>query len=81
MIVSFDRMMDDFDNLMLELLDFIDHYPSEELRNDILATADKQRKFQSEHKYDLEKFGLTAQQIKEDCTPIYETFINSKQTT
>ena len=78
MIVPFDRMMGDFDNLMEEILEFTDHSPSEELKKDILATADKQRQFKSEHKYDLEKFGLTEQQIKEDCAVIYETFINSE---
>ena len=76
-IIPFDRMMNDFDNLMLEILEFTNHNPSEKLRNDILDTADKQRKFKSEHKYDLEKFGLSAQQIKKDCAPIYETFLNS----
>ena len=77
-IIPFDRMMNDFDNLMLEILEFTNHNPSEKLRNDILDTADKQRKFKSEHKYDLEKFDLSAQQIKKDCAPIYETFLNSK---
>ena len=77
MIVPFDRMMGDFDNLMNEILEFTNHSPSEELRKDIQDTADKQRKFKSEHKYDLEKFGLTEHQIQEDCAPIYETFIHS----
>ena len=78
MIVPFDRMMGDFDNLMDEILEFTDHSPSEELKKDILATAEKQRQFKSEHKYDLEKFGLTEQQIKEDCVVIYDTFLNSE---
>jgi hypothetical protein len=43
-----------------------------------LATAEKQRQFKSEHKYDLDKFGVTAEQIKVDCAHIYETFINSE---
>ena len=77
MIVPFDRMMSDFDTLMNEILEFIEHPPSEELKKDILATAEKQRQFKSEHKYDLEKFGLTEQQIKEDRVVIYDTFLNS----
>jgi hypothetical protein len=77
MIVPFDRMMSDFDTLMNEILEFIEHSPSEELKKDILATAEKQRSFESKHKYDLDKFGLTAEQIQSDCAPIYETFINS----
>ena len=79
MIVPFDRMMGDFDNLMNEILKFTNHHPSNELRKDILETADNQRKFKSEHNYDLEKFGLTALQIQKDCAPIYKTFINSNK--
>jgi len=75
-IVHFDRIMTDFDHLMDEILEFIDHVPSESLRKDIVETSNKQRNFQSEHKYDLEKFGLTIEQIKTDCSPIYKTFFN-----
>ena len=78
MIVPFDRMMTDFDHLMSEIIEFIDHPSSDSLKKDILETAEKQRKFKSEHKYDLEKFGLSEQQIIKDCTPIYDTFLNSK---
>jgi len=77
MIVPFDRMMSDFDTLMNEILEFTEHSPSEELKKDILDTAEKQRSFESKHEYDLDKFGLTAEQIQLDCAPIYETFINS----
>ena len=77
MIIPFDRMMGDFDNLMGEILEFTNHDPSYELKKDILEAGDKQRKFKSEHKYDLEKFGLTEHQIQEDCAQIYETFIHS----
>jgi hypothetical protein len=79
MIVPFDRLMEDFENLMNEILEFTNHDPSDELRKDILDTGDNQRKFKSEHKYDLEKFGLTALQIQKDCAPIYKTFINSSK--
>ena len=68
--------MTDFDNLMGEVLEFIDHPPSEKLIKDIQETAEKQRNFQSKHEYDLGKFGLNAEQIKIDCAPIYETFLN-----
>jgi hypothetical protein len=81
MIVPFDRMMTDFDQLMTEILEFIDHPTSDSLKKDIQETAEKQRNFQSEHKYNLEKFDLSAQKIKEDCAPIYETFLNLKETT
>mgnify|MGYP003956147079 CR=1 FL=1 len=74
-IVHFDRMMTDFDNLMDEILNFIDHVPSKELIEEIQKTAEKQREFKSLHEYDLDKFGLNSDQIKSDCAPIYETFL------
>ena len=77
MIVPFDRMMGDFDHLMIEIMEFIGHETSEDLKKDILETTEKQRKFKSEHKYDLEKFGLNGEQIKSDCAPIYKTFLHS----
>ena len=77
-IIHFDRMMNDFDTLMDVILEFIDHEPSEELRKDILKTAETQRNFQSGHKYNLEKFGLTEEQIRLDCAPIYETFLKKE---
>ena len=61
---------------MVEVMEFIDHPLSDSLKTDIKETADEQRKFQSEHEYDLEKFGLKAEQITSDCAPIYETFLN-----
>ena len=79
MIVHFDRMMSDFDGLMNDIVKFIDIQPSEKLIEDIRITADKQRAFKSKHKYDLSKFGLTEQQIKNDCKIIYETFLSNNE--
>ena len=76
MLVPFDRMMSDFDLLMIEIIDFIDHPPSDILKKDIQKTAENQRNFKSDHKYDLAKFGLSEEQIINDCKPIYDTFLN-----
>ena len=67
--------MDDFDNLMDEILDFVDHKPNSDFLNDIKETAAKQKSFKSNHKYDLDKFGLTEEKIKKDCEKIYKTFL------
>ena len=77
-IVQFDRMMNDFDGLMDEVLPFIDHKPSEDFIKDIKLTADKQRAYESKHKYDLSKFGITEEQIRKDCSDIYTTFLSDK---
>ncbi len=76
MIVKFDKMMSDFDGLMDEILEFVDYDASNEFLQDIKLTAEKQKQFKSGHKYDLEKFGLTEEQIKRDCEVIYKTFLN-----
>ena len=79
MIVHFGRMMNDFDGLMDDIVNFINIKPSNELIDDIKVTANKQRNFKSKHKYDLNKFGLTEQQIKDDCKIIYETFLHNDE--
>ena len=75
MIVHFDKMMKNFDGLMSEILSFLNHEPSTDLINSIKQTAKSQRNFKSKHHYDLEKFGLSAEQIRNDCSNIYETFL------
>jgi hypothetical protein len=76
MVVNYDRLMKNFDNLMNEILRFIEEKPSAELIETIKETAQRQRDYVSKHKYDLEKFGLTEQKIRADYAPIYETFLN-----
>mgnify|MGYP000226287951 CR=1 FL=1 len=75
-IVQYDRMMNDFDGLMSEILPFVGHNPSNDFLNNIRETANKQRAYKSKHKYDLSKFGLTEEKIRKDCAKIYETFFN-----
>ncbi|MAJ45516.1 MAG: hypothetical protein CMF96_12345 [Candidatus Marinimicrobia bacterium] len=75
-IVTFDRLMNDFDNLMFEILEFLEVKKSKDIENLIKETAKKQKNFKSNHKYDLEKFNLTENQIKNDCERIYLTFLN-----
>lgn len=76
MIVKFDRLMQDFDKLMDEILDFLKIEKSNEIKKIIQITADKQRSFKSAHKYDLAKFGLTEDRIRKDYEKIYKTFFS-----
>lgn len=78
-IVLYDRMMSDFDNLMMEILEFVGEKPSDSLLKTIKETADKQRAYKSDHKYDLSRFGLTEEKIREDYAPIYKTFLAVKK--
>ena len=75
-IVRFDTMMSDFESLMGGVLNFFDLHKDDDLKENIRATAENQRQFKSRHKYDLEKFGLTEEQIKKDCAHIYNTFLS-----
>jgi len=76
LIVKFDRMMNDFDGLMSDITSFVGFNPSENFLNDIKETAEKQKAFKSGHKYDLDKFGLSEEKIKNDCKRIYNTFLS-----
>ena len=75
MVVSYDRMMRDFEGLMDEMIPFFDMDPSPEQRAAIKATAEAQRAYTSSHKYNLEKYGLSAERIREDCAFVYETWL------
>ena len=75
-IVRFDTMMSDFETLMNGILNFINVEKNESLNNIIQETAESQRQYKSGHKYNLDKFGLTEQQIRSDCKNIYQTFLS-----
>jgi omega-hydroxy-beta-dihydromenaquinone-9 sulfotransferase len=74
-IVRYDRMMADFEGMMDEMCAFLNHPMTPELRATIAKRGEKQRKYESEHKYDLEKFGLTEDQVRRDCAFFYDTFL------
>jgi hypothetical protein len=78
MLVRFDRMMQDFDGLMDEMLPFLEVPKTPELEREILRVAAEQRKFESKHKYDAKKFGIEEERIRKDCAFVYETFLSDK---
>jgi omega-hydroxy-beta-dihydromenaquinone-9 sulfotransferase len=78
MIVRFDRLMQDFDGLMGEILTFIEAEKTPALESEIARVAAEQREFKSQHKYDAQKFGIEAERIRRDCAFVYETFLDGK---
>lgn len=74
-VVRYDRMMADFDGMMDEMCEFLGHEMTPELSAKIKKIADKQRAYKSDHKYNLEKFGLTEERIRKDCAFFYDTFL------
>jgi len=73
-IVRFDDMMNDFETLMNDIIEFINIEKTIDLVKQIEIIDKSQKEFKSEHSYDLSKFGLTKDKIKKDCAPFYETF-------
>ena len=69
-------MMTEFEPLMASILEFIQVEPTSELTKQIQITAEEQRRYESGHKYNLKKFGLTEERIRQDCEQIYRTFLN-----
>ena len=80
MVVSYDRMMQDFDGLMGEMSVFFDMKPTAEQLEAIRKTADEQRAYKSKHKYNLEKYGLSADRIRKDCAFVYEAWLQDPRT-
>ncbi len=80
MVVRFDRMMQDFEGLMDELMKFADVEETPELRREIARVAAEQRSFKSPHKYDAQKFGIDPDRIRRDCAFVYETFLAGSPT-
>ena len=68
-------MMMDFEGLMEEMCRFLGHEMTPELRATVHKRGEKQRSYESEHRYGLEKYGLTEAQIRRDCAFFYDTFL------
>ncbi len=74
-VVRYDRMMMQFETVIDEMCAFLGHEMTPELVAKVKSEGEKQRKYESEHKYDLKKYGLTEEQILRDCAFFYDTFL------
>lgn len=74
LVVTYDRLMADFETVMDEILAFTGTEAGPELRAAIAVQGDQQRGHRSKHSYNLEQFGLSAERIRQDCACVYETF-------
>lgn len=75
MVVSYTRMMNDFDGLMAEMIPFFDMNPTPAQLEAIRRTAEEQRAYKSAHRYQLERYGLDADRIRRDCAFVYDTWL------
>jgi hypothetical protein len=78
-IVRYDRMMADFEGLMDEMCKFLGHEMSPKLEETVRTLGEKQRKYESEHKYDLAKYGLTDERVRRDFAFFYDAFLPPMQ--
>jgi hypothetical protein len=74
MIVGYDRMMNQFEGIMQEILTFTGIKQSYYLKDQIRHMGEQQRNYKSMHKYNLAKFGLNPDRIKKDFKFFYKTF-------
>lgn len=79
-IVRYDRMMQDFEPMMDAMCQFLGHEMTPQQRDAVKEHAEKQRKYTSEHRYDLGRFNLSEAQIRQDCSFYYETFLPPRVT-
>lgn len=79
-IVTFPRLMQQFDAVMEDILRFIDVDLTVEMQQQIRQIAEKQRTYKSGHEYDLARFGLTEERIRRDYAVIYDTFLQNAPT-
>jgi hypothetical protein len=75
MVVAYPRLMSDFEGLMDEVLGFVGVDASPALVEAIRAQGEQQRRFESGHRYDLERFGLDAARIRKDLAFVYDAFL------
>jgi omega-hydroxy-beta-dihydromenaquinone-9 sulfotransferase len=74
-VVRYDQMMADFEGVMARMCRFLEHEVTPELRATIDRIGREQREYQSEHRYNLAKFGLSEEQIRKDCAFYYDAFL------
>jgi hypothetical protein len=80
MIVRYDRLMQDFEGLMGEILAFTGTPTTPALEQEIARVAKQQRAFRSQHRYDAQAFGIEPERIRRDCAFVYETFLRGEGT-
>lgn len=74
-VVRYDRMMADFEGLMVDMCAFLEHPLTPELQTTFERIGSEQRRYTSAHKYNLAKYGLTEERIRRDCQFYYDTFL------
>ena len=71
LLVPYPRLLTDFEGMMTEVLRFTETPVTVSLNEAILSTAETQRAYQSKHQYNLEEFGLDAEDLRQKSAFFY----------
>ena len=73
-IVTYPQLMQNLEETMEELVRFAEVDPGPQFWSKVKEQAEKQREYRSEHKYSLEKFGLSEERIRRDLEFVYRDY-------
>lgn len=73
-VVTYPRLMTRLEDVMEELVDFLELEPPPSFGDRVREQAEVQRRRQSPHAYSLEKFNLTPERIRKDLAFVYDTW-------
>jgi len=73
-IVTYPEMMRNLQPVVTDLIDFLEIDPAEDFDEKLKKQAEVQASYKSKHKYSLDKYGLTEEQIKSDLSFVYDKY-------
>jgi len=68
------QLLSDFENVFRKILDFYNIKSDDKIEKAIAEQVEKQKTFHSEHKYSLEEYGFSENQIEDDFKFIYDNY-------
>jgi omega-hydroxy-beta-dihydromenaquinone-9 sulfotransferase len=71
-IIPYTRLLNDFEELFQEIIEFIGHFASSELLEVVRLQAEEQVNYRSQHRYDLSQFYLDETQLREQSKFFYD---------
>lgn len=74
LVVKFPELMNNFEEVMSNVFDFVGMEISDTYREKIRLQGEKQRSHKSKHTYNLDDFGLSEEQIRKDLAFVYKEF-------
>jgi len=73
-VITYPNLLKNLESTITDLLEFLEIEPDPSFFDTLKAEDEKQRNYKSEHKYSLDKYGLTEEQIRRDLSFVYEIY-------